>query len=149
MYEELASRFSQAFELPDGSSQQSKLEQLGARVRMIREEAREVCEAIDDLIVNREAIQVEEDQQILQVLAETQEILEANLLKEFCDLQFVLSGGVFENFLVEDFHRAYFEVYLNNMSKLGPDGKPIKDVNGKVMKPDGYKSVDLMGILND
>lgn len=34
------------------------------------------------------------------------------------------------------------DVHENNMSKLGPDGKPIV-VNGKVIKPDHYKPVDL------
>ena len=43
--------------------------------------------------------------------------------------------------------KAFKLVHENNMSKLGPDGKPIKDASGKVIKPDGYKPVDLRPLL--
>lgn len=33
-------------------------------------------------------------------------------------------------------------VHQNNMTKLGPDGKPIV-VNGKICKPEGYIKVSL------
>lgn len=36
----------------------------------------------------------------------------------------------------------FTDVHLNNMTKLGPDGKPIKK-NGKVVKPDTYKPVNI------
>ena len=38
---------------------------------------------------------------------------------------------------------GFRQVHENNMSKLGPDGKPLKDASGKVIKPDGYKPIDL------
>lgn len=43
---------------------------------------------------------------------------------------------------------AFMMVHDNNMSKLGLDGKPIKDASGKVRKPEGYKPVDLRPLLN-
>ena len=42
---------------------------------------------------------------------------------------------------------AFQLVHENNMSKLGPDGKPIKDASGKVVKPEGYVPVDLKPLL--
>ncbi len=42
---------------------------------------------------------------------------------------------------------AFKLVHENNMSKLGPDGNPIKDASGKVVKPEGYKPVDLLPLL--
>jgi predicted HAD superfamily Cof-like phosphohydrolase len=34
-------------------------------------------------------------------------------------------------------------VHQNNMSKLGEDGKPVRNDYGKIIKPSGYKPVDL------
>ncbi len=43
---------------------------------------------------------------------------------------------------------AFKRIHENNMSKLGTDGKPIKDVSGKVQKPEGFVPVDLAPLLN-
>lgn len=40
-------------------------------------------------------------------------------------------------------HHAISEVARSNLSKLGPDGKMLKDENGKVKKPEGYSPPDL------
>jgi len=42
---------------------------------------------------------------------------------------------------------VYAEVHANNMTKMGPDGKAIKREDGKVLKPAGYKPVDLWSLL--
>lgn len=39
------------------------------------------------------------------------------------------------------------EVHLSNMAKLGPDGKPIRREDGKILKPEGWKSPDIAGEL--
>ena len=44
---------------------------------------------------------------------------------------------------------AFKLIHENNMSKLGSDGKPIKDASGKVQKPEGYVPVDLRPLLED
>ena len=45
-----------------------------------------------------------------------------------------------------DLDECFKEVHASNMSKLGPDGKPIKREDGKVLKPDTYFPPDLKNI---
>ena len=47
-----------------------------------------------------------------------------------------------------DLDECFQEVHRSNMSKLGPDFRPIKREDGKVMKPDTYSPPDLALILN-
>jgi predicted HAD superfamily Cof-like phosphohydrolase len=42
-----------------------------------------------------------------------------------------------------DLDKCFNEVQLSNMSKLGPDGKPIYNENGKDMKGPNYFKPDL------
>ena len=43
--------------------------------------------------------------------------------------------------------RVFEEIHKSNMSKLGPDGKPIKNDKGKVMKGPDYFRPDIQGVL--
>ena len=45
-----------------------------------------------------------------------------------------------------DFYKVWEEVYSSNVSKF-TDGQLIKDENGKVQKPEGYKSPDIKSAL--
>ena len=47
-----------------------------------------------------------------------------------------------------DLDECFKEIHASNMSKLGPDGKPIKREDGKVLKPDTYFPPDLKTVLN-
>lgn len=42
-----------------------------------------------------------------------------------------------------DFMEAFNEVHTSNMSKLGPDGKPIYREDGKVLKGPNYRKADM------
>lgn len=91
------------------------------RKRLINEEAEEFCLAVDnDDIV---------------------EIFDAIIDLLYVTLGAAVSFG-FGCFLTKSFK----QVHENNMSKLGPNGKPITDDGGKVLKPEGYKPVDLAWI---
>ena len=46
-----------------------------------------------------------------------------------------------------DLDECFQEVHRSNMSKLGPDGRPIKREDGKVLKGPKYFHPDLEGIL--
>lgn len=46
-----------------------------------------------------------------------------------------------------DLDACFEEVHASNMTKLGPDGKAIKNENGKVMKPATYRPPNLAAIL--
>jgi predicted HAD superfamily Cof-like phosphohydrolase len=108
------------------------------RMRIIKEEAREV----------REAAQA--------------------LLKELADLQYVVVGaevsGITElpDDVADDIMRvahlydmipqeildaAFFRVHESNMSKLGEDGKPILREDGKVLKGPNYATPDLSDLI--
>ncbi len=43
--------------------------------------------------------------------------------------------------------KCFLEVQRSNMSKLGPDGKPMYREDGKVMKGPNYKEPDLAKVL--
>ena len=67
------------------------------------------------------------------------------LLKELADLRYVLEGAAVSFGLPID--AAFAEVHRSNMSKLGPDGKPIKDAGGKVLKGPNYSPADLTHLV--
>ena len=70
---------------------------------------------------------------------------QANVLKEICDLVYVLVG--FCRAYGWDFDAAFAEVHRSNMSKLGPDGKPIYREDGKVLKGPNYSPADVSPCL--
>ena len=103
---------------------------------------------------------------------ETTEVAQAaaDLLKEFCDLIYVLEqaeikgvplealepatlenisvlfstyGRVFEDVQINE---AFKRVHASNMSKL-VDGKPLRREDGKVLKGPNYKAPDLLDII--
>lgn len=39
------------------------------------------------------------------------------------------------------------EVHASNMTKLGPDGRPIRRADGKVLKGPGYRAPDVAALL--
>lgn len=68
-----------------------------------------------------------------------------NLLKEMADVVFVVYQlavlfGV-------DLDTAMQRVWESNMSKLGPDGKPIYREDGKILKGDNYMPPNLSDLV--
>ena len=88
------------------------------RVELISEELKELKEAIanDDLVEVADAL---------------------------CDIQYVLSGAVHEFGMSDKFVRLFNEVQRSNMSKLGENGKPIYNDQGKVLKGPNYFEPNL------
>lgn len=56
------------------------------------------------------------------------------------DMQYIINGTALVYGIPLD--DVYKDIHNNNMSKLGPDGKPVI-VNGKVQKPADYQPVNL------
>jgi len=96
--------------------------------------------------------------------------LSADLLKEFCDILYVLAGlklcdpghqlpmkqvcllkmaadAAHDVFGKELIAEAFVEVHDSNMSKLGADGKPFRREDGKVLKGPNYRPANIVGIL--
>lgn len=85
---------------------------------------------------------------------ENNEYLEAALKKDAAqvadalgDKLYILCGTIIAHGLQHKIEEVFFEIHRSNMSKLGPDGKPIYREDGKVMKGPGYFLPDIRSIL--
>ena len=141
-YIKMTDEFITAMEQPKGvdisEGEQGRV--LSMRLCLIREEAEEVEDAVcllADKVFNAELLGIDMTEEI--------RAAKAALLKELCDLQYVLSGFVVTFGL--PFDEAFKRVHESNMSKLGPDGKPIYREDGKVLKGPNYKKPDLSDLV--
>lgn len=141
-YIKMTDEFITAMEQPKGVdiSEGEQGGVLSMRLCLIREEAEEVEDAVcllADKVFNAELLGIDMTEEI--------KAAKAALLKELCDLQYVLSGFVVTFGL--PFDEAFKRVHESNMSKLGPDGKPIYREDGKVLKGPNYKKPDLSDLV--
>ena len=63
--------------------------------------------------------------------------------KELADILYTVFGTIITEGLQDKIEQVFDEVHKSNMSKLGDDGKPVKRVDGKVLKGNNYKEPDL------
>lgn len=63
------------------------------------------------------------------------------MLDALVDLVYVVVGAA--SAMGVDLDRAFDAVHTANMAKLGPDGKPIRRADGKILKPEGWKPSNL------
>lgn len=66
-----------------------------------------------------------------------------NTLQELTDIRYVLNGTFLTCGLQRLEEQAFDLVHDANMNKLWLDGNPHYNEHGKVIKPPGYKPVDL------
>lgn len=69
------------------------------------------------------------------------------LLDSLADQLYILFGTVCKHGLQNHIAMAFELVHQNNMLKLGSDGNPILRADGKILKPKGFKKVELNQIL--
>lgn len=69
------------------------------------------------------------------------------ILDSLADQLYILFGTICKHGLQNHIIPAFNLVHQNNMSKLGPDGNPILREDGKIIKPQGFKKVELTDIL--
>lgn len=110
--------FGQVYETHPVPKQPSELRAL--RERLIQEEFDEFKEALDE----------EDPEQIC---------------KEGLDLLYVVLGTLITYGV--PITEGFKEVHRSNMSKLGPDGKPIYREDGKVLKSELYSPANLQPII--
>ena len=67
------------------------------------------------------------------------------ILDALADIIYVAHGAALD--CGYDVDAALNLVHDANMRKLGPDGRPILNENGKVMKPDGWTPPDLSSLV--
>lgn len=68
----------------------------------------------------------------------------ANLCKEWADLQYVVSQAAAYYEIPGD--ASFNRVHNSNMTKVAEGGKIILREDGKILKPEGYKPVDMSGL---
>lgn len=123
MSTELVSEFHRAFGIPDAT--EPHIEDIRTnllRLRLLHEELQELTEALAD----------EDPVATLDALA---------------DLDYVLSGTWLQLGFAAMREDAAAEVHRTNMLKLGADGRPVVDANGKVAKPEGWKPPNLSAVI--
>lgn len=87
---------------------------------------------------------VEFNQAMADHFVDTSEEARAAMIKEWADVQYTLSA--FPLYFGFDGEEAFRRVADNNMSKVGPDGKVVKNEDGKIIKPEGYQKPDMKGL---
>lgn len=82
---------------------------------------------------------------------EVKELREANNILDVadavCDILYITYGTAHEYGIADRLVMLFDEVHRSNMSKMGPDGKPIFRKDGKIMKPETYSEPKLRPIL--
>ncbi len=71
-----------------------------------------------------------------------------NLVKEALDLMYVTAQYLNVTIGPDKAKQAWDMLHANNMSKC-TNGKLVKREDGKVLKPEGYKKLDLSTVLCD
>lgn len=111
------------------------------RLELIREEFCELLDALgyEDAASEIRAVHLDTDGDYI----ERRDVVEA--ADALGDLEYVVNGmalgmGINLPEVVKEIHRS-------NMTKLGPDGKPIYREDGKILKGEGYEKPDLRRVL--
>ena len=63
------------------------------------------------------------------------------------DMLYILCGTILEHGMQDKIEAVFAEIQQSNMSKLGPDGKPIYRADGKVLKGPDYFEPDIKAVL--
>ena len=69
------------------------------------------------------------------------------ILDALIDQAYVLFGTINAHGMQKEFVEGFRIVHENNMTKVQENGKVLKDASGKVLKPQGYKKVDLSNLI--
>ena len=85
---------------------------------------------------------------------ENEEYLEAALRGDMAEVAdalgdqlYILCGTMLRHGLHEVMEAVFLEIQASNLSKLGPDGRPLYREDGKVIKGPNYRRPDVAGVL--
>lgn len=93
----------------------------------------------------RHKLMQEENQEYLDA-AEAGDIVE--IADALGDQLYVLCGSIIAHGMQDIIEDVFAEIHRSNMSKLGPDGKPIyREGDGKILKGRNYTRPDLKDIV--
>ena len=117
----------------------TNVEKVGVFMKTFGQEVKTKSELADDKIKSLRISLIEEE------LDELKQAMKDNNIKEVADALtdiLYVTYGAGHAFGV-NLDKCFNEVQNSNMSKLGEDGKPIYNENGKVMKGPNYFKPDL------
>lgn len=123
---EMVKEFHESFGVPVNSTWESDL--LDLRWRLITEEYDEVGQAFDEYEYEGKTPKAK-----------------MHVAKELADLLYVIYGTAVS--LGIPLNEVFRRVHLSNMSKLGPDGKPVYREDGKVLKGPNYREANLEDLV--
>jgi len=86
----------------------------------------------------------EENEEYLEAVQNNDKVEIADALG---DMLYILCGTIIEHGLQHKIEEVFDEIQRSNMSKLGPDGRPIYREDGKVLKGPNYFKPDFSSIL--
>jgi predicted HAD superfamily Cof-like phosphohydrolase len=92
----------------------------------------------------RHRLMAEENDEYLEAARNNDLTLVADALG---DKLYILCGTILAHGLQHKIVEVFEEIHRSNMSKLGPDGKPVRRDDGKVMKSELYFPPDIVSIL--
>ncbi len=108
------------------------------RVSLLLEEVFELAEAMGIEVSGRPTL-----------ISKDRTIDPVETLDALSDIMYVLLGAYHTTGLACIAKQAFLDVHMSNMSKLGPDLRPVKNADGKVMKGPYYRPVDLRPLVTD
>ena len=68
------------------------------------------------------------------------------ILDALVDQMYVLLGTINFHGMQDIFEEAFNRVHENNLTKF-PNGKVLRNPDGKILKPEGFKAVDLKDLI--
>lgn len=71
------------------------------------------------------------------------------ILDACVDMLYILAGTINSHGLQELIEPAFNLVHENNLTKVGVDGKVLRDPNGKILKPQGFQPVNLKQLFKE
>ncbi|MEC8397462.1 MAG: nucleoside triphosphate pyrophosphohydrolase family protein [Bacteroidota bacterium] len=98
----------------------------------------------EQTILLRHNLMKEENEEYL-VAAQKKDLIE--VADALGDMLYILCGTILSHGMQHKITEVFEEIQRSNMSKLGPDGKPIYREDGKVLKGPNYFKPDIAAIL--
>ena len=98
----------------------------------------------EQTILLRHNLMKEENEEYLEAAQKNDLIEVADALG---DMLYILCGTILSHGMQHKITEVFKEIQRSNMSKLGPDGKPIYREDGKVLKGPNYFKPDIATIL--
>ena len=98
----------------------------------------------EQTILLRHNLMKEENEEYLEAAQKNDLIEVADALG---DMLYILCGTILSHGMQHKITEVFKEIQRSNMSKLGPDGKPIYREDGKVLKGPNYFKPDIAAVL--